>query len=1054
MSWLCFLTKDFFFLKQLFSDMRFILDAEGKLKCADVVPECLDIGFVQLSGDLVIPNVTQTKLRKVETQQPSPATVMDVHGKEATASNGNVMIKKPKKAGFLFQDKASETNMSNSSKNNNNDDDDDVIEIIRPKRQTVTSFCSDCGEKKKMDRMCQCSNKKVASDGSSKRKGRQPQPCSRCGKPKRGDLDVCVCKAEKKKKKKKVVAKPAAALEPVWPVFVPEPQPDNEVRPKMVEGGETVVYMTKDSDMARLYGELTVCGECGSFEEQSYLITCFNCAQSYHRFCLSMRSNPDLDSWKCPYCKGCEVCHHSGHEDKLLVCEKCDCGYHTFCLDPPLGFIPMGDWICPEHAECKSCGTKTAGSQPQHMWHENDTLCHLCWVRIRDQNQCPSCLRAYDPDDWDCSFMVGCDCGRWVHRGCDGITHALYDEFQKPERKDAVYNCVVCRAVHNKPKLTDEELIALLDPELEAAPKEEEHKPTYVVDMRDDEISEEVKAVFRCAFCGRGPESCLWGRMLPVSKTLDAWVHVVCALWASRVETKRTGEIFGVEMAIDDSKVWLCEECHLPGAVVTCKVRTCSKKYHLPCVVECGVPLVKPFACKEHCDPSKAPIALGLEARMAQPARIVSAAEKQAAKLEAEKEEQSWDTKIKEFIAQNASAFLNQKYDEKVADAKNSVERLKFECVANAIAHNYTMQCGTLQVVSFGTIRSSPVHFHSCRLLFPVGFKAIRRFWSYKTPNTKIRYENSIETVDGLPVFKIVPQDDRMMPVIGDTPSEAWKEISSRFAPDNARGVGDMCWREDMFGLPGWVGSAMEAMAGANTCINYHFQHWKRMCGNTLGGQVDHALGCARAIPYERTRSSRKQGNSAFVYNKIKDSSNSNQNNSATAAIANSYANTRETPDFVRYRHLQQHPPKLVVHKSGIHGMGVYTLSHLKKGDMVIEYQGEIIRPIVADKREKDYEKRGIPCYLWKLTEDKIVDATFCGNMARFINHNHDPNCVVDIANVSGSPKVMISAKRDIVPGEELTYDYMFDGTEEDNVVCDCGSYNCPGLMTLPPLNL
>jgi SET domain-containing protein len=44
-------------------------------------------------------------------------------------------------------------------------------------------------------------------------------------------------------------------------------------------------------------------------------------------------------------------------------------------------------------------------------------------------------------------------------------------------------------------------------------------------------------------------------------------------------------------------------------------------------------------------------------------------------------------------------------------------------------------------------------------------------------------------------------------------------------------------------------------------------------------------------------------------------------------------------PDFVRHRTLLQHPPQLVVHKSRIHGMGVYTLTPIKQGDMVIEYQ-------------------------------------------------------------------------------------------------------------------
>ncbi len=74
--------------------------------------------------------------------------------------------------------------------------------------------------------------------------------------------------------------------------------------------------------------------------------------------------------------------------------------------------------------------------------------------------------------------------------------------------------------------------------------------------------------------------------------------------------------------------------------------------------------------------------------------------------------------------------------------------------------------------------------------------------------------------------------------------------------------------------------------------------------------------------------------------------------------------------------------------------------------------------------------------------------------MARFINHCHDPNCVVDIVDVGGSLKVVVSAKRDIVAGEELTYDYMFDdsGSPGERIICDCGAVNCPGLMNAPPL--
>ena len=59
-------------------------------------------------------------------------------------------------------------------------------------------------------------------------------------------------------------------------------------------------------------------------------------------------------------------------------------------------------------------------------------------------------------------------------------------------------------------------------------------------------------------------------------------------------------------------------------------------------------------------------------------------------------------------------------------------------------------------------------------------------------------------------------------------------------------------------------------------------------------------------------------------------------------------------------------------------------------GEMVIEYAGEEIRAILTDKREKLYESRGIGCYMFKVDDDTVVDATMKGNAARFINHSCD----------------------------------------------------------------
>lgn len=66
------------------------------------------------------------------------------------------------------------------------------------------------------------------------------------------------------------------------------------------------------------------------------------------------------------------------------------------------------------------------------------------------------------------------------------------------------------------------------------------------------------------------------------------------------------------------------------------------------------------------------------------------------------------------------------------------------------------------------------------------------------------------------------------------------------------------------------------------------------------------------------------------------------------------------------------------------------TFTFLFAGEMVIEYAGELIRSTLTDKRERYYDGRGIGCYMFKIDDNFVVDATMRGNAARFINHSCD----------------------------------------------------------------
>lgn len=57
---------------------------------------------------------------------------------------------------------------------------------------------------------------------------------------------------------------------------------------------------------------------------------------------------------------------------------------------------------------------------------------------------------------------------------------------------------------------------------------------------------------------------------------------------------------------------------------------------------------------------------------------------------------------------------------------------------------------------------------------------------------------------------------------------------------------------------------------------------------------------------------------------------------------------------------------------------------------------------------------------MFRLDEDRVVDATLSGGLARYINHSCNPNCVTEIVDVDRECRIIIFAKRKITRGEEV----------------------------------
>ena len=147
--------------------------------------------------------------------------------------------------------------------------------------------------------------------------------------------------------------------------------------------------------------------------------------------------------------------------------------------------------------------------------------------------------------------------------------------------------------------------------------------------------------------------------------------------------------------------------------------------------------------------------------------------------------------------------------------------------------------------------------------------------------------------------------------------------------------------------------------------------------------------------------------------------------------------------------------PWLVLRRSKIHGRGVYARKDIPKGTRLIEYTGERINNAEADRRYDDEGMKRHHTFLFILNSRTCIDAAVGGNIARFINHSCDPNCV---AWIEGQ-HIWIDALRDIKEGEELAYDYEYDFLPEYTVEdlefykCICGSANCRGTIVDVPKN-
>eukprot|EP01052_Picozoa_sp_SAG31_P002225 SAG31_NODE_76_length_27534_cov_13.661868_13_plen_493_part_00 len=115
------------------------------------------------------------------------------------------------------------------------------------------------------------------------------------------------------------------------------------------------------------------------------------------------------------------------------------------------------------------------------------------------------------------------------------------------------------------------------------------------------------------------------------------------------------------------------------------------------------------------------------------------------------------------------------------------------------------------------------------------------------------------------------------------------------------------------------------------------------------------------------------------------------------------------------------HENPLEVRDTGtIKNLGAFATHDIRKDEYIAEYCGEIIS-------DKEMKQRGLAStseYLFNLGAGLTIDASRFGNVTRYMNHSSQCNVRPMICNHFGCRRVVFYALEKIAAGDELTYDY------------------------------
>jgi len=131
-------------------------------------------------------------------------------------------------------------------------------------------------------------------------------------------------------------------------------------------------------------------------------------------------------------------------------------------------------------------------------------------------------------------------------------------------------------------------------------------------------------------------------------------------------------------------------------------------------------------------------------------------------------------------------------------------------------------------------------------------------------------------------------------------------------------------------------------------------------------------------------------------------------------------------------KHLQSYfTHKTRIDNQGIEGRGVFASEPIEKGELIAMRGGNIVSSEEYFMLPSEIRNTGL-----KIDDELFIIQSDLREGAELLNHSCEPNC-----GMKG--QIAFVAMRDILPGEELTFDYAMAFTHDQEFLCNCGTPAC-----------